>query len=65
MCIGHSEVFKVEEAVGVVLSNQLDKPGESWFVRPGLGWFNGNALVNEFIVFFSTNALGWPSLDGG
>ena len=64
MCIGHSKVFKVEEAVGVVLSNELDKPGESWFVSAWIG-MDGNALVNEFIVFFSTNALGWPSLDGG
>ena len=64
MRIAHPEVFKVEEAVGVVLSNELDKPGEGWSVSAWIG-INRNALVNEFIVIFSTNALGWPSLDGG
>jgi len=67
MCVGHSKVFKVEKAVGVILSNQLDE-AVGWLVGwlvPGLGCFNGNRLVNEFIVFFSTNALGRPSLDGG
>ena len=37
MCVGHSEVFKVEEAVGVVLSNQLNKPGEGWSVSAWIG----------------------------
>jgi hypothetical protein len=64
MCVAHSEVFKVEEAVGVMLPNQLDEPRGSvsaWIeVVP-----REDILVNEFVVFFSTNTLGRPSLDGG
>lgn len=37
MCVGHSKVFKVEEAVGVILSNQLDEPGVGWLFSAWIG----------------------------